>query len=84
MTTAECDTRLSQLANVTFLLPHAKQVAINRGIAMSLLMHSAMLASLLSLGPTQVITHSDQRPCRQCAWAHNLSDYKSRLVMVEH
>jgi len=39
MTLAECDTRLAQLANVTFSLPHTKQVAINRNIAMSLLMY---------------------------------------------
>jgi len=83
MTVAECDIRLSQLTHITFLLPHMKQVAINCSIAMSLPMYSAMLASLLPVGPTQVITYSDQRPCQQRAWAHNLSDYKSRLVMVE-
>jgi len=44
---------------------------------------SAMLVSLLPLGLTQVITNSDQQLHRQRAWAHNLSDYKSRLVMVE-
>jgi len=39
--------------------------------------------SLLSLGLTQGITWSDLRLYQQRAWAHNLSDYKSRLVMVE-
>jgi len=62
ITAAECDTRLSQVANVTFLLPHTKHVTINCGTAMSLLMCSAMLASLLSFGPVQVITYSDQLP----------------------
>jgi len=38
MTLAECDTRLDQLANITFLSRHTKQVAIDRSIAMSLLM----------------------------------------------
>jgi len=42
-----------------------------------------MLMALLPLGLTQVITSSDQRLCQQRIWAHNLSDYKSRLVMVE-
>ena len=83
MTAAECDTRLSQLANITFSLPHTKQFAVNRSIAMSLPMYRAMPVSLLSLGPTQVITMCDQRPYQQRTWAHNLSDYKSRLVMVE-
>jgi len=83
MTLAECNRRLSQLANITFSLPHTKQVAINLNIAMSLLMYLAMLASLLLLGPTQVITYTDERLYQQRTWAHNLSDYKSRLVMVE-
>jgi len=42
-----------------------------------------MLMALLPLGLAQVITSSDQRLCQQRVWAHNLSDYKSRLVMVE-
>jgi len=42
-----------------------------------------MLMALLPLGLTQVITSSDQRLYQQRAWAHNLADYKSRLVMVE-
>ena len=42
-----------------------------------------MLVSLMSLGLAQGITYSDQRLCQQRTWAHNLSDYKSRLVMVE-
>jgi len=80
---AECDPRLSQLTNITFSLPHKKHVAINCCVAMSLPMHSAMLASLLSLDPTQVITCSDQGRSQHRAWAHNLSDYKSRLVIVK-
>jgi len=84
MTPAECDTRLAQLANVTFSSPYAKQFAINRDIAMSLPMCiSTMLVTLLPLGLTQVITCSDQRLYQQRIWAYNLSDYKSRLVMVE-
>jgi len=39
VTSAECDTRLVQLANITFLLPHTRQFAIDRIIAMSLLMY---------------------------------------------
>jgi len=42
-----------------------------------------MLVALLPLGLTQVIIYSDQRLHQQRTWAHNLSDYKSRLVMVE-
>ena len=42
-----------------------------------------MLMALLPLGLTQVITVSDQRLCQQRAWAHDLSDCKSGLVMVE-
>jgi len=42
-----------------------------------------MLMALLPLGLTQVITRRDQRLYQQRAWAQNLSDYKSRLVMVE-
>jgi len=38
---------------------------------------------LHSAAVNQVITNSDQRLCQQRAWAHNLSDYKSRLVMIE-
>jgi len=83
MTSAECDARLAQLANITFFSPHAKKVTIDCNIVMSLWMCPAMLASLLLLGPTQVITCGDQRLCQQRTWAHNLSDYKSRLVMVE-
>jgi len=63
MLAVECNTRSSQLPNVSFLSRHTKHVAINCCIAMSLPMHSAMLASLLSLGPTQVIPHSDQQLC---------------------
>ena len=42
-----------------------------------------MLVSLSSLGLAQGITWSDLRLCQQRAWAHDLSDYKSGLVMVE-
>jgi len=43
----------------------------------------AMLVSLLSLGLAQGITQSDLRLHQQLAWAHDLSDCKSGLVMVE-
>jgi len=39
ITPAECNTRLVQLANITFSSPYTKQFAINRDIAMSLPMY---------------------------------------------
>jgi len=50
-TPAECDARLSQLANVTFSSPHAKQFAINRNIAMSLPMCFGNANGIVTVGP---------------------------------
>jgi len=81
MLPAECDMRLSQLTNITFSLPHLT--------CCHYLLHCDVIADVLSnagviviICPTQVITCNDQRPCQQRTWAHKLSDYKSRLVMV--
>jgi len=51
MTPAECDTRLIQLANVTFLPPHTKQLAIHRNFAMSLLMCIGNVGVIVIVGP---------------------------------
>jgi len=51
MTSAECDARSAQLANVTFLSPCAKQGAINHNIAMSLLMHLGNAGVINVVGP---------------------------------
>jgi len=67
MTSAECNTRSVELANVTFSSPHAKQIAIDGNIAMSLPMHLGNAGIIVNVG----------------TWAHDLSDCKSRPVMVE-
>jgi len=51
MTLAECDTRLAQLANATFLSPHTKQVTINRNVAMSLPMYLSNAGVIVVVGP---------------------------------
>jgi len=51
VTPAECDARLSQLANVTFSSPHAKQFVINRSIAMSLPMCVSNVGVIVVVGP---------------------------------
>jgi len=51
MTPAECDTRLIQLANITFLPPHTKQFAIHRNIAMSLPMYIGNAGVIVIVGP---------------------------------
>jgi hypothetical protein len=51
MTPAECDTRLIQLANITFSSPHTKQFAINRNIAMSLPMCTGNAGVIVIVGP---------------------------------
>jgi len=50
-TPAECDTRLFLLADVTFSPPHAKQLAIHRNFAMSLLMHIGNAGVIVIVGP---------------------------------
>jgi len=50
-TLAECDTRLSQLANITFSSPYTKQFAINRNVAMSLPMYIGNANGVVTVRP---------------------------------
>jgi len=51
MTPAECNARLSQLANITFSSPHAKQFAIHHNFAMSLPMSIGNVGVIVIVGP---------------------------------
>jgi len=68
VTPAECNARSFQLANVTFSSPHAKQLAINRNIAMSLPMHIGNDDGVVAV-----------RPCSSDHWQWSATASTARL-----